>query len=88
MIKFLKFVTNCYYWIQVFAAPFLIFGIIALIIFSYFQKYEIVAYILLGVGIIAGIFFAEYVRRKHGYDVFFSKVFGSADIDEKIRLRA
>jgi len=88
MIKINKLLISCFYWIQVFAAPFLIFGIIALIIYSNYYKNEPLAYILLGVGVIIGIIFAEFVRKKYGYDVFFSKVFGSADIDEKIRSRA
>ena len=85
MIRIIKFIVHLFNWIQAFAAPFLACSIIAVIVYSNNTKNEILAWIIFGIGVIAGIVFAEYVRRKYGFNVFFSRVFGSAVIDEKIR---
>ena len=84
MFKVIKFIIQIFYWIQAFAAPFLACGIIAFFTYSDNTKNQIVAWIVAGIGVVAGIFFAEYVRKKYGFDEFFSRVFGSSDIDEKV----
>jgi len=86
MIKETKTFTHIYSWIAAFAMPFLFCVISAGIIFP--NQTELFTYCILGISVIAGIAFAEFVRRKYGFDVFFSKVFGEADIDEKIRFKS
>lgn len=62
------------YWLQIFIAPVLIFGIISLFTYS---NNKILALALLFVGIALGIFFAELVRRKYGLDKFFARLYNN-----------
>lgn len=68
------------FWLQAFAAPVILFGLIGLAIGN-----ETVFYVLLGIGILAGIIMAEYIRRKIGLDTFFTRIYGPNEMDEKIQ---
>jgi len=66
-------------WLQIFIAPVIICGMIAL--FTY-ENNKTIAIILLVAGIIGGIGIAEFVRRKYGLSNFFSRLYNN-DSDEK-----
>ena len=68
------------FWLQAFAAPVILFGLIGLAISN-----ETVFYVLLGIGILAVIIMAEYIRRKIGLDTFFTRIYGPNEMDEKIQ---
>ena len=67
------------FWLQAFAAPVILFGLIGLAIGN-----ETVFYVLLGIGILAGIIMAEYIRRKIGLDTFFARIYGPNEMDKKV----
>jgi hypothetical protein len=64
------------YWLQVFAAPVILFGLISLLFYSKTEN-KIVAIIFLSVGFLGGIFLAEFIRRKYGLEKFFANLYGS-----------
>ena len=67
------------YWLQAFAAPVILFGLIGLAIGD-----ETVFYVLTGIGVVAGIVVAEYIRRKIGLATFFTRIYGPNQMDDKI----
>jgi hypothetical protein len=70
------------YWLQVFAAPLILFGFIALIVYTRTQNLRI-GIALLAIGFFGGIFLAEFVRRRYGLENFFSSIYGSAPPSNK-----
>ena len=66
------------YWLQVFAAPVILFGLISLLFYSKTEN-KIVAIIFLSVGFLGGIFLAEFIRRKYGLEKFFANLYGSTE---------
>lgn len=77
-IKFIKLIITVCFWIQAFAAPVLLFGLIA-----FGTGSEKIFIPLLITGAIAGIFLAEYIRRKIGLDTFFGRIYGPNSMDDK-----
>ena len=67
------------FWLQAFAAPVILFGLISLAIGN-----EIAFYALLSIGVITGIIVAEYIRRKIGLDTFFARIYGPNEMDKKV----
>ena len=65
------------FWLQAFAAPVILFGLIGLAIGN-----ETAFYVLLGTGILTGAIVAEYIRRKIGLDTFFGRIYGPNEMDE------
>lgn len=68
------------YWLQAFLAPVLLFGFVGLA----FDSNHILR-ILLIAGAIIGIILAEYIRRKIGLDIFFARIYGPNEMDEKLK---
>jgi hypothetical protein len=65
-----------------FAAPVIISIIIAFVVYLNNQKNKGIAIGIIGVGAIAGVWLAEYIRRKHGLANFFSSLY-SNEVDKK-----
>jgi len=78
-MKVFNSIIQGFRWLQIFIAPVIICGIIAL--FTY-ESNRIIALILLVTGIILGICMAEFVRRKYGLGNFFSRLY-SNEADKK-----
>jgi multisubunit Na+/H+ antiporter MnhF subunit len=74
-------IVTIIYWLQAFAAPVIILGLIALWTNSSRQ----IAIILLIIGVLAGIVLAEYIRRKIGLDTFFARIYGPNAMDDKLK---
>jgi hypothetical protein len=83
-MKTFEWFIRALYWLQVFAAPLLLFGVISLFVYSK-TKNKIVALIFLSVGFLGGIFLAEFIRRKYGLEKFFATLYGSSEIKERSR---
>ena len=66
------------FWLQAFAAPVILFSLIGLRI----DSYDIMI-VLLIVGVVSGIILAEYIRRKIGLEIFFARIYGPNEMDEK-----
>lgn len=67
------------YWFQAFLCPFIICGAAGFLITSDISVFALV------LGAIAGTVFAEYIRRRIGLDVFFGRIDGPNEMDEKIK---
>ena len=78
---FERFVRTLY-WLQVVAAPVLLFGLISLIVYSKTEN-KIVAIILFSVGVLGGILLAEFIRREYGLEKFFANLYGSTTMKDK-----
>ena len=63
------------FWIAIFASPFLVCVAIATIIYSSNESLWWLSIIIAAIGIAAGIFVAEKVRKKYGCENFISKIF-------------
>ena len=66
------------FWLQAFAAPVILFGLIGLAIGN-----EADFYVLLSTGILTGIIVAEYIRRKIGLSTFFARIYGPNEMDKR-----
>ncbi len=77
-IRLIKLIITVAFWLQAFAAPVLLMGLIALAINS-----SALIIPLLALGILAGVIVAEYIRRKIGLDVFFGRIYGPNEMDDK-----
>jgi len=73
-MKVFNTIVQIFRWFQIFIAPVIIFGIIAL--FTY-ENNKTIAIILLMTGIIGGIGMAEFIRRKYGLSNFFSRLYNN-----------
>ena len=80
MIRELKILVSVIFWLQAFVTPVILLGLIWLITGS--EKLFIPFMIAGGV---IGIVVAEYIRQKIGLGVFFGRIYGSNQMDEKIK---
>ena len=78
ILNFIKWLIRIIFWLQAFAAPIIICGLIAFIISS--EKLFIP---LLVFGGVVGIIVAEYIRRKIGLEIFFARIYGPNEMDKK-----
>jgi len=83
-MKSFEWFIRALYWLQVFAAPVVLFGVISLMVYSKTEN-KIVALIFLSVGFLGGIFLAEFIRRKYGLEKFFANLLGSMEIKDRPR---
>lgn len=70
--------VNIIYWLQAFISPVILLGLTGLAVGN-----EKLFYGLVIAGGLVGIFLAEYIRRKIGLSVFFSRIYGPNEMDEK-----
>ena len=82
MIKIAKWLVRILFWLQAFAAPVLIFGFLSFIMYTKGDQNTGLAILLLVTGVIAGTILAEWIRRKYGLETFFSKIYGSPELDD------
>ncbi|MEP7372949.1 MAG: hypothetical protein ABI675_06125 [Chitinophagaceae bacterium] len=82
MIKIVTGLIRVLFWLQAFAAPFLLSGLLSFFIFSKGIHTKDLAIILLVSGVFAGTVLAERIRRKYGLETFFSKIYGSPELDD------
>ena len=81
-MKVFEWFIRILYWLQVFAAPVILFGIISLIVYAKTEN-KIVLLVLLSVGFLGGIFLAEFIRKKYGLENFFANLYGSTATRDK-----
>jgi hypothetical protein len=82
MIKFFQIIGLITFWLQAFIAPVLLCGFFAFILYT--NNNNVLAIIVLSIGIIGGIILAEFIRRKYGLLEFFSRINGPNEIDDEI----
>lgn len=71
------------YWLRAFATPFLLFGVSAFVVLFSGKNLISSAISLLVLGIIAGVIYAEHIRRKYGSSNYFTKM----DKNPNIRMK-
>ena len=71
--------VNIIFWLQAFLAPVVISVLIG---FAITSDISISALII---GVLLGIIIAEYIRRKIGLSVFFGRIYGRNEMDEKYK---
>lgn len=75
----MMWIVNTIYWLQAFAAPVILMGVIGFLAAGSVRA----MIILLVIGAVAGIILAEFIRRKIGLSVFFSRIYGPNEMDRK-----
>lgn len=78
MLTILKWLIRSIFWLQVFAAPVILCGLIAFLI-----RPEKLLIPLLAIGAVSGIVLAEYIRRKFGLENFFARIYGPNPFDKR-----
>lgn len=72
-------VVTIIYWLQAFLCPLAICSAIGFWLTSDISVTSVI------IGAILGILLAEYIRRKIGLDVFFGRIYGPNEMDEKLK---
>jgi len=80
-MRIFMFFINTIYWLWIFIVPAGILGFISFWLFARSAGNFIFSIIIAVVGIVSGIFLAEYIRKKYGLDNFFGRVSATPDID-------
>lgn len=75
----MMWIVNTIYWLHAFAAPVILTGVIGFLAAGSVRA----MIILLVIGAVAGFLLAEYIRRKIGLSVFFSRIYGPNEMDRK-----
>ena len=81
-MKIFEWLIRTLYWVQLFAAPVVLFALISLFVYSRTENKTVVI-IFLSFGFVGGIFLAEFIRRKYGLETFFSGIYGTSIVKEK-----
>lgn len=79
MTRVLRILVTIIHWLQAFLCPVVVCGLVGIL---FGEKLIIPALI---VGAIAGVALAEYIRRKIGLDVFFSRIYSANQMDKKTK---
>ena len=77
------FLINSIFWLGIFIVPAGILGFIAYYKYVESSDNYIWSIIIAVIGVAAGIFLAEIIRRKYGLDNFFGRRYATPDIDGK-----
>ncbi len=84
MSKFFETVMEIINWLLIFISPFLVFSIIAVIIYFNNPESNWLPLGLFAIGIVLGIILAERIRRKYGTTTYMGRLRGNAEfIDEQ-----
>ncbi len=78
MIRLFKIMITVLYWLQIFVSPFLLVGLIIILIRNEFSIAALIP------GSVLGIVLAEYVRQKIGLYIFFSGLYGNSQSGERM----
>jgi membrane protein YdbS with pleckstrin-like domain len=70
-------------WIKIFLSPFIISVVAAILLFLSSENYwlQVLSVIIIILGIILGVYFAEKIRKKQGTERFMAKIYESPDLD-------
>lgn len=84
-MKFVKFITEALFWLNIFIVPVLVSLIsgYALYYFAATQWALACSVILVIAGVVSGILWAERVRKTVGCSVYVNRIFSSPDLDNK-----
>jgi len=77
----MKFI-EIFYWLLIALCPIIATSIISFLIWNLSASF-FGGFLIEGCGILAGIYLAEYIRKKYGCSNFYSKLMNTSDLDEK-----
>lgn len=80
MNKLFHGVIESIFWIAIFSSPLLIGIAIAFVIYISSPKLEWLSIIIVSLGFVTGILFAERIRRKYGCTRYMSRLISTPDI--------
>ena len=83
MTKKKEFRVEVGFWLRAFATPFLLFGVSAFVVLFSGKVLISSAISLLFLGTVAGVIYAEHIRRKYGCANYFTKMDKNPDIRMK-----
>jgi len=83
-MKILAFLIDVIYWFGLFISPLLISGFVALCLYSNKTTGLFLSALIGGAGLISGIVFAEYVRKKYGLNNFWSGISTNLHIGKRM----
>ncbi len=72
MLRFIEWISETLFWIRIFLSPFVGFSIIAFIVHQSDNSLLPISVFLVIAGIISGIAFAEWARKKYGCSTYIS----------------
>jgi hypothetical protein len=84
MKRFFDAFVELVFWIAVFASPFLLSVAIGAIIYFTHEKLLWLSIVIFLMGIIAGVFFAERIRKKYGCARYIARIIGTSDVPDEI----
>jgi len=82
VFKVVQFIIEAILWLLLFLSPALFFGVIALLFYINDWENGTIPVVLIVAGVISGVIFAEYIRRKHGCSAYLSRIFSTPDIKD------
>ena len=80
LLKISATLIEWFYWILLLLCPFLIIGVLGLIL-GLTVDYRIF-YASLPIGFVLGVVFANYIRRKHGKTRFYGRLLRMPELDD------
>jgi len=81
MFKIFENIVEAVYWIAIFLSPLLASVLLALAAYGYLDFPFALCVVIVIVGGIAGVFLAEYIRKKYGCSYLWSRTAATPDID-------
>jgi hypothetical protein len=82
MEKIFNAIIEIIYWILFFLSPFLVFTIIAVILYANNPANHWLPVLLLIIGVTSGIILAERIRRKYGTANYMGTLWGNSELTE------
>lgn len=79
MSKIFSIFIECVFWIVIFLSPVIIFSIAAAMLFSFIVY---IAYLIVLIGLVCGVFCAEYIRRRYGTSNFIGNLLRTKELED------
>jgi len=76
----MRIITETIYWIGFFLGPFLLSGLVSLILWSSFDVNNVAIMVVLVIGMLTGVLLAERIRKKYGCSEYWSRIYATPDI--------
>jgi len=80
MQKFFHIIIEIIYWIAIFLSPVILFSAIAASIYISNENNFWLSVIVLSLGVVFGVLWAERIRKKYGCSRYMSKILSTPDI--------
>lgn len=80
-MRVLLILIDALLWLLLFMIPAGVLGFIASMIYKYSPDYLFISTTIAILGVYLGVHLAEYIRRKHGLESFFSKYLFTSELE-------